>query len=101
DILPTDELSLEFNNAQDTWVPAGTNTIGSYIVQSSSTYGVGLNRDGGNPRRAYVLFGNMGNHPSNATYGGAGAAWSGATSWKWRVRRRRVVSQTIREKLGL
>ena len=82
--LSTDSVFVELNDGNGWFnasqrLPAITNNTASYginIIPVSST-------------QYRVSFGNSGFNASNATYGGVNAsgAWSGITSWMWRLRK--------------
>lgn len=82
-VQATDQVVVELNDGNG-WFnaaqrfPPFTNNAASYgvllVAINSTTY--------------RVAFGNAGYGTSNATtYGAAGGAWSGVTSWRWRVRK--------------
>lgn len=82
-VQATDQVVIELNDGNG-WFnaaqrfPPFTNNAASYgvllIAINSTTY--------------RVAFGNAGYGTSGATtYGAAGGAWSGVTSWRWRVRK--------------
>lgn len=95
-IRSTDELLLEFKSPEsDLWIPdGGFSGTSTYTVHNNAIFGVGLTRDSGDPKRLIVTFGNSGRHPGG-TYGTNGTTWSGISTWKWRVRRRRLIKNVV------
>jgi hypothetical protein len=85
-IQATDRITLEFDNGSSgaRWLPAN-DSLHVYMGQLSALYGAGFSIV--NSTDVDVSFGNGGRWASNASYGGAGQAWSGVSTWKWRVRK--------------
>jgi len=92
-IQSDDHLSIEILNPSSTneWVPieyCGNNIVQLYRSQNAS-YGMGIK-----PRSStsvWVSLGNGGRLASGA-FGAAGAGWSSATTYKWRVRKTKKAS---------
>ena len=93
-IQPGDRLQIEVQ--QDTsspWVPVElANGPNGYRLEGTGRYGIGLKRISGGPATdIYVAFGNGGGSTYKATaktYGELNTdAWSGYTSYRWRVRK--------------
>lgn len=83
-----DAVILEINDGNN-WLPVASRLPG--ITLNNSSYGMGI--------IAYsstvfgVYFGNAGYSPvTAATWGAAGGAWSGLSSWKWRLRKAKASS---------
>lgn len=84
-IQATDVLIVEFDRGSSgsSWYPA--TGIAPYIAQGSNSYGIVLANV--SAVECSVAFRAGGTTPSGATYGSNGAAWSGLSSWRWRVRK--------------
>ena len=68
----------------NSWTTVGSITIpASYSSQGAARYGVGLQVI--NTTDVDVLFGNNGARSTNASYAGNGDAWSGYSTYLWRV----------------
>jgi hypothetical protein len=82
-IQVTDQVFAEINDGNG-WAPATLRL--PPVTSNNSAYGITLIALSATRHR--ILFGNAGYSPSTAaTYAAAGAAWSGLTSWRWRVRK--------------
>lgn len=83
---PTDRIVMEVNNgtAANGWVPvAGSVAIQPALYQGAAAFGVGLIQV--NSTDLDVSFGNGGRLATNATFASAGSAWSGVSTYRWRV----------------
>jgi hypothetical protein len=67
------------------WINIASTGIVAELFNSASIYGIGIRTS--NTTDVDVKFGNKGYQPTNATYAGDGAAWSGISTWNWRVRK--------------
>jgi hypothetical protein len=82
-IQATDRFSVEINSGSG-WRPV-EQTLGALVQQGSNLYGITLNQV--NTNTMEVAFRSGGYTPSNATYAGAGAAWSTLSTVLYRVRK--------------
>lgn len=82
-----DELVVELYNGIG-WMPS--NMVAPVITQNTTIYGVSMSVI--NSTDINVVFGNGGYASSAAIYGNAGNAWSGLTSWRWRLRKTKKAS---------
>jgi len=83
-IQPTDKITLETDQANGTWIPvADATSISGNLSQGTSLYGASLTAISSTDYE--VRFGNKGRLSSGVTYAANGAAWSGLSTWKWRV----------------
>jgi len=95
-VLPTDSLILELSYNRSLWRPAmsmgyfdasGNSRVAAFQSQNGVTYGIGLANASTDPRDIDLSVGQYA-HPSGATFGSAGTAWStGAGSLYWRIRK--------------
>jgi hypothetical protein len=92
-IQQTDKIFIEFlRDSSSAWQEVAVNnvSIAPYQSQNDSFYGTGWVRVSGSTTDIDIVFGNKGRTPSTsaaAGFGANGVAWSGATSWRWRVRK--------------
>lgn len=84
-IQPTDRISLEVSIDGIAWVDANLSDAVDSINLSTASYGMEYRVF--NTTDVDVYFGNGGRQPGSATYAAAGTAWSGMSTWKWRVRK--------------
>lgn len=85
-----DEVFLEVKGSNHSAWMQSTVSIAPFTVHGSSNYGAGISRVSNEGRRHTVNFGNMG-RALGGTYAASGADWANVATWKWRVRRRRVI----------
>lgn len=95
-VLPTDSLILELSYNRSLWRPvvsmgyfdsSGNSRVAAFQSQNGVTYGIGLANASTDPRDIDLSIGQYA-HPSGATFGAAGTAWSvGAGSLYWRIRK--------------
>lgn len=83
-IQPTDRIEVEIKHPSGYWIPVGQYGFG-YVAQGTSAYGIAMITV--NATDVDIQFGKKGARPTNATYAGDGAAWSGYTDRNWRVRK--------------
>jgi len=76
-------VEVDFGTSGAVWADA--NGRFPPLQQGSSAYGMESNRVDGSSTDFDVIFNAQGYTPSNATYAGNGTAWSGLSSWRWRV----------------
>lgn len=84
-IGPTDFVQLQIrdtSSSSSSWIPFSD--IAPYSTQSGTSYGGRLIITS-TPTDVIVRFQSGGYVGNNATYGGAGAAWSGLSTYNWRV----------------
>jgi hypothetical protein len=87
-IQPTDILSIETQFSGGQWLDVSKGIAGNtlvYTTQNTASYGIAIygNMDAYTVRIGFGAYA----FTSSATYGGAGIAWGGYTSWRWRVRK--------------
>ncbi len=85
-----DKLSIEVSKGGSAWMDieevAYENGLVPLKYQNTNTYGLGLDIQSINSTDIDVVFGIYA-AASGATYAAAGAAWSGLSTYKWRVRK--------------
>lgn len=87
-IQPTDRIVLEATTGSSgSWTSVSDRGFG-YLVQGTSNYGTTIVQS--TSTQVIVNFNNGGYQASNGTYAGNGAAWSGLSTFKWRVRKERA-----------
>jgi hypothetical protein len=92
-IQTTDQLTLEVQSGTGyPWVALTaqdlSSGLGPLIYQGADTYGVGINGSGTNVSTdVQVAIGDYAYANNASTYSAAGAAWSGFTGWRWRVKK--------------
>ena len=92
-IQPSDVIQMEVL-MDNVWQPvnslmtssAGTDIVMPFTKQGTVTYGAHVRPVAGSTTDVDVIFGQT-RVVSSATYTGAGLAWSGVTSFRWRVRK--------------
>ena len=86
-IQATDDIRVEVQEAAGTpWVPVQSVYGLVHQRQADAAYGIGWRAVSGSTTQVDVVFGNGGANP-NSTFGTAGAAWSGFSGWRWRIRK--------------
>jgi hypothetical protein len=78
------ELETDMGTSGARWISFGS-ALANSLFQGSSVYGAYIRQV--NATDWDVSFGNKGAYSSNATYAGDGTAWSGVSTWRWRVRK--------------
>ena len=86
DILDTDTLLLEWFDPIIGWLQV-PNLVSRMFRLGDYYYGMEVLRSASSKKRVMVNMGNGGVFPSGTTFNTAGTAWSGFTSYKWRVRK--------------
>jgi hypothetical protein len=82
-----DEFLLEVDvDGNGAWLPHNANSFGSlgYVAQNTTAYGMYLVHVSATVSRVYFA---PYAYPSGATYGAAGAPWSGSATMRYRVRK--------------
>jgi len=82
-LTATDLVILEYSIDGTRWFQPSQSELAN-ANQGSSFYGMGISNV--TSTVVTIQFGNGGFRGNNATYAGAGQAWSAITSYKWRVR---------------
>jgi hypothetical protein len=80
-----DDLKVQVDQSNGSWVDADAR-LGNFITQGANSYGILILPVVGSTDVS-VQFRSGGYEPSNATFANAGSAWSGLSTWKWRVRK--------------
>lgn len=75
-------LQFEVDQGSGLWVPSELR-LGPYVEQGTNQYGVFVQPTSATD--VTISFRTGGYSPTNATYAGNGAAWSGLSTWKWRL----------------
>lgn len=82
-----DMFLLEFDVSTGTqFVPVGFSAyVVTYQSQNTGNYGIGMYNQSSTDWN--IGFGGYGYKPGGATFGAVGSAWSGISTWKWRIRK--------------
>jgi len=83
-IQPTDLFIIQVDQGTGQWVDIDKR-LGAYTMQSSISYGV--QSEVTDSTTCTVYFGNGGFRATGATYASNGSAWSGISTWRWRLRK--------------
>jgi len=84
-VQASDRLFLEVNDGNG-WSPIETR-LGAFSTQNATSYGARLLPVSGDTTRYNVVFSSGGYESSGGSFGVNGAAWSGISSFLWRVRK--------------
>jgi hypothetical protein len=87
-----DEFLLEVDtDGNGAWLPHDANSFGSlgYVAQNTTAYGMYLTHVSASVSRVYFA---VYAYPNGATYGSAGAPWSGSATMRYRVRKTKKAS---------
>ena len=83
-----DQVILELSSDGVRWTPisiGNAGTVSGLTFQNTAVYGAAVKIS--SATQAIVEFGNAGRVPNGGAYGATASAWSGATTFKWRVRK--------------